>query len=318
MSSIGEKLRLARLDQGLDLAEVSVRTKIGKRYLEAIEADDRTVLPGGFFYKNWVQQYANALSLNAEAISSEVDSIVASDREPALPGQDHTRLPKGMRPPPLNVAGRPSSAHRFFYSFGLLLAVVLGCSASYAWWHNSQVNAAALETKPKVETKVDAGSNVSRSISQPPRTSPATHAKTEAPQISSVPPESDPQSPNQSLNQATLTPVSNDDVQIEVSATEETWVSINPDGHQGFSGVLQPAEVRTAAAHEKARIKIGNAGGVSVRLNGKLIGPIGTSGQVKIVVIDRDGFHIVEPRPALPPDAAQLSDRALVAPALGQ
>lgn len=314
MTSVGEKLRLARLDQGLDLAEVSVRTKIGKRYLEAIEADDRKVLPGGFFYKNWVQQYAIALSLNAEAISSEVDSIVASDREPALPGQDHTRLPKGMRPPPMNVGGRPSGAHRLFYSLGLLVAVVLGCSASYAWWHNSQVNAAALETKPGVDSKPVAVSptvnSKARSFSEPPRNSAPSQEKADvAPPVAA---------PTQESDRVNLNPVSNDDVQIEVSASEETWVSINPDGRQGFSGVLQPAEVRTVAAHEKARIRIGNAGGVSVRLNGKSIGPIGTSGQVKIVVIDRDGFHIVEPRPAPIPDAAQLNDRAPVTPALGQ
>ena len=312
MASVGEKLRRARLDQGLDLAQVADRTKIGTRYLEAIEADNRQGLPGGFFYKNWVQQYAMAVALDVEAISGEVDRVIANDSEPALPGQDRTRLPKEMRPPPMNVAGRPPGAHRLFYSLGLLVAVVLGCSASYAWWHNSQVNAAALETKPRVETKAERVAAAPPAPSKAAQTTPtpATPTKIEPPPVpAAAPQEADRENSN---------PSPSDDVQIEVAATEATWLSIVPDGRQGFSGVLQPAEVQTVAAHEKARIRIGNAAGVEVRLNGKSIGPIGSAGQVRIVVIDREGFRIVEPKPLTLPDGASLNDHTAVAPAFSQ
>ena len=45
---------------------------------------------------------------------------------------------------------------------------------------------------------------------------------------------------------------------------------------------------------------VGNAGGIEVRLNGKPIGPIGKSGQVRTVVFTPDNFEVlpVEPPPA--------------------
>ena len=52
MFTVCEVLQRARLDQGIDLATVAARTKIKAKYLQAIEADDRKSLPGGFFYKS--------------------------------------------------------------------------------------------------------------------------------------------------------------------------------------------------------------------------------------------------------------------------
>ena len=106
-------------------------------------------------------------------------------------------------------------------------------------------------------------------------------------------------------------PVSPQDVQIEVAATQQTWLSITPDGKQIFSGVLQPAEVRLIAAHEAATIRVGNAGGITVRLNGKSIGPIGLNGQVRTVVINKMGFQIIEPKP---PAVNPSPDPALPSP----
>jgi cytoskeleton protein RodZ len=49
MLSVGETLRRARLEQGLDLSTVAAQTKISAKYLKAIESDDRKSLPSGFF-----------------------------------------------------------------------------------------------------------------------------------------------------------------------------------------------------------------------------------------------------------------------------
>ena len=61
MDSPGTILRRARSQQGLELAELAARIKINRKYLEAMEADNWKNLPGGFFYKSFVRQYAGAL-----------------------------------------------------------------------------------------------------------------------------------------------------------------------------------------------------------------------------------------------------------------
>ena len=43
---------------------------------------------------------------------------------------------------------------------------------------------------------------------------------------------------------------------------------------------------------DAARMTVGNAGGIEVRLNGKPIGPIGKSGQVRVVVFTPDNFEV--------------------------
>jgi hypothetical protein len=42
-------------------------------------------------------------------------------------------------------------------------------------------------------------------------------------------------------------------------------------------------------------MKVGNAGGLDVRWNGKAIGPIGPRGQVRVVLFTPENFQILAP-----------------------
>ena len=56
---IGEELKNARLERGISLTWVQHETKIRSRYLEAIEAGDFSVIPGGDIYlKGFIRSYA--------------------------------------------------------------------------------------------------------------------------------------------------------------------------------------------------------------------------------------------------------------------
>ena len=276
MQSLGQKLRDARLIRGFDIDQVSVLTKIPSNFLASIEADDRHALPGGFFYKNWAKQYAEILSLDVAAIAAEVDNVIAGDAPPVLPGQ---QAPLCMRPPPMSVAGKGTGWRRSLISVAALVVVVVGCSGLYALWHNREnLLGAAAENAPTSE----------RPATHDSAPAPAQTVKSIAPKVQVPPQEAD-----RAADALT------GDVQIELAATEQTWLSITPDGKQVFSGVLQPAEVRLIAAHEAATIRVGNAGGITIRLNGKAIGPIGQNGQVRTLVINKAGFQIIDPKPPL-------------------
>jgi cytoskeleton protein RodZ len=56
--SLGEQLRRARTERGINLREVSEQTRITMRHLEAIEADDYKALPGVIFNKSFVTSFA--------------------------------------------------------------------------------------------------------------------------------------------------------------------------------------------------------------------------------------------------------------------
>jgi cytoskeletal protein RodZ len=55
---LGEQLRRARLERGVNLREVAEQTRITMRHLEAIEASDYKSLPGGIFNKSFIKSYA--------------------------------------------------------------------------------------------------------------------------------------------------------------------------------------------------------------------------------------------------------------------
>ena len=88
-------------------------------------------------------------------------------------------------------------------------------------------------------------------------------------------------------------------VVLNLSATEKTWLSITSDGKQIFSGVLEPSQTKTLTGLDAAKLKVGNAGGLEVRWNGKPIGPIGPRGQVRVVLFTPENFQILSPSQTL-------------------
>ncbi len=86
-------------------------------------------------------------------------------------------------------------------------------------------------------------------------------------------------------------------VLLELLAREETWLSVSSDGRTVFSGILAPNQSKSVEGRESAKLKVGNAAGLEVRLNGKLISPLGGRGQVLVVVFHPDNFQIVPQAP---------------------
>lgn len=68
VQELGELLREARLEKGMTLEEVENLTKIRKRYLEAIEEGQFNVLPGSFYVRAFVKNYAETVGLDAEQV----------------------------------------------------------------------------------------------------------------------------------------------------------------------------------------------------------------------------------------------------------
>ena len=55
-----------RLKHGMSIQQISDRTKISIRYLQAIEAGEFRELPGGIYGRSYIRQYADAIHCNAE------------------------------------------------------------------------------------------------------------------------------------------------------------------------------------------------------------------------------------------------------------
>ncbi|MBZ5984768.1 helix-turn-helix domain-containing protein [Leuconostoc gelidum subsp. gasicomitatum] len=70
-NQIGEQLKAARLKKNLSLDDVQASTKIQEKYLEAIENNNLGILPGDFYVRAFIRQYALAVDLNPEDLLGE-------------------------------------------------------------------------------------------------------------------------------------------------------------------------------------------------------------------------------------------------------
>lgn len=271
MTSVGEILRSAREGQGRTAAEIAEELCITQRYLNALEKDDLNSLPGTFFYKSFARQYAALLGIPDKVILPALQAAVSPAPEQA---ETETSRPPIRAPEPLLEASNTRFGdHRLGTPVGMLVLVVAVCSGIYAWWSRPAVYHA-----PAVAQVTPA---------------PAVPAPAVATPVAEI---------------TSAVPGTGDDpnhVVLNLSATEDTWIRITSDGKEIFSGLLRPSQTKTLDATDMAKLKVGNAGGLEVRLNGKEIGPLGARGEVREVLFTApDNYQILSPDGEPAPDTS--------------
>lgn len=265
--TVGEKFRTERTRQGLDLNAIAAQTKISARFLEAIEAGQFEEIPGSFFRRSFLRQYADVLGIDWSGIEAELEAVLQPEpdvvaplavvayqpsREAPVIAERHIPPPK-----PIPTESHKGAAARIVLSFVVFILVMLGCSVIYSVWQHSH------GTKPSEPI-----------IAQEPAAAPEP-----------------PQPAQPEINQASQ-PEGAGTPSLELQATQETWVSVSEGGRTVFMGVLKPNETKPLQGIQNARLLVGNAGGLQVHWKGKLLGPFGPSGQVRIVELTPEGFQV--------------------------
>jgi cytoskeleton protein RodZ len=128
--NFGERLKREREMREVSLAEVTSGTRIGRRFLEALEEEEWDKLPGGIFSRGFVRSIARYLGLNEEDLLSEYD-LARGDQKIAAPAPYQNRLPS----PPNWV---PTLALLVLVS----LAVGLFYGGRFAWHRYTEYRAA--------------------------------------------------------------------------------------------------------------------------------------------------------------------------------
>lgn len=75
MNEVGEKLKEARKAKGYTLDDLQQMTKIQKRYLIAVEEGNLEVLPGNFYARAFIKQYADTVGLDGEQLLKDHSDI---------------------------------------------------------------------------------------------------------------------------------------------------------------------------------------------------------------------------------------------------
>lgn len=90
--NFGERLKREREMREVSLAEVTSGTRIGKRFLEALENEEWDKLPGGIFSRGFVRSIARYLGLNEEDLLSEFD-LARGEQKMEAPAPYENRIP---------------------------------------------------------------------------------------------------------------------------------------------------------------------------------------------------------------------------------
>ena len=87
LTELGKRLKEAREEKNIDLDELQKITKIQKRYLVGIEEGDYSVMPGKFYIRAFIKQYAEAVGLHPDEILEEHKAELPSTVNDELPSQ---------------------------------------------------------------------------------------------------------------------------------------------------------------------------------------------------------------------------------------
>lgn len=275
MSSLGQKLRRARQEQGKTLEDIAAVTRINPRHLAAIEEDRLDLLPGKFFARSFVRQYAQLLGLPEQEWEPLLRQALEPLPQPLLPGQDGTGT-RSPRPAARRLRQTPPAG---FARRAAVLASILAGTAGLGYWYWSSHKAGSQPVN-----QVEASSTISRAT--PPA---ALDQAPPAPALTPAGPTGEPQSIPQKLPVTT----GQEKLELRIQAQAETWLRISTPEEILFTGLLLPGETRTFSAREEMTMVVGNAGGVSLTLNGQPLPALGAPGQVRRVRISAEGLEFL-------------------------
>jgi cytoskeleton protein RodZ len=283
VESFGARLKREREQRKVTLEEIALSTKIGTRFLRALEEEHFDQLPGGIFNKGFVRAYARHLGMDeGQAIS---DYLVASGAGPPEKNPEEVREPE-LQPEEANqVATR--------IPWGILAVALLLVALGFAAWgyysREKPVTPAVVTPPPPADSTV--------SPAPPPKTetrvSPTSEPSTaDVAPASPKPTETATVAPNQTPTPGTFV--------VLVTAREDSWLTITADGKQIMRDTLTAPAAKSVEAVKEIVVRAGNVGALEFSFNGKKVPVQGDFDEARTLVFDSNGLKPQTPKPPSP------------------
>jgi cytoskeleton protein RodZ len=263
----GSRLRDAREGKGITLRQIANATKISMRALEALERNDISRLPGGIFTRAFVRSYAIEVGLEPEETIREFiaqfphDSVTAGHPTSAQIGDSDE----------LESDRRTVAAFLRLIAFSLPIAGgVLYFSTAGRLAHGPAEPTAQVVSPAPLENAA-APAPASLDVAQP---APAPASLDVA---QPAPARADPA-------------VRADRLMIGLATTAPCWVSATVDGERVLERQLPAGDHRFLEVRRELVLTAGDAGALSLTLNGASARPLGKSGAVVTMSVNLTNF----------------------------
>ncbi|WP_413627151.1 helix-turn-helix domain-containing protein [Fructilactobacillus vespulae] len=123
-TTVGSQLSKARENAGISIDTLQKKTKIQKKYLVAIENNDFDALPGKFYVRAFVRQFANTVGLDGEEIlkqylPEEAPSVVKENSQPVEEESSNTSRSVN------SVSPKPKVDTRRYAPIAVIVAIIV-------------------------------------------------------------------------------------------------------------------------------------------------------------------------------------------------
>jgi cytoskeleton protein RodZ len=244
MPALGERFRTAREARGLTLSDVAEHIRIRSVYLAAIEDQNWNAIGAPVYIRGFLRTYARFLGLDPEEVVNEFHQ---GNSVPSPSHQAASAAP--VRSGYLGEHEAPSRSLSPLIWIASMVAVVL---IAFVFYNEATMRARGTANVLPSNT----ATQVTASTSPPALAAAAT-----------APP----------LAQGTPVTVAAQTLELRVSAP--SWLRVTVDGNVSMEGTFPAGTVRRF--HGKtASLRIGNAGGVEVVVDGRSLGRLGPTGDV--------------------------------------
>lgn len=149
---IGEKLKDARLEKGYSLEEVSRLTKIQIRHLNAIEENNFSLIPGNFYARVFIKEYANVVGVDFKALLDEHHHEIPTVDQDV----DYTQLSRSRRKSTSSKSSPFATILPTIIVFVLLFGVIF-----FIWRTLQDPNGKSPDVGEQVQTDQSIGDEVS-------------------------------------------------------------------------------------------------------------------------------------------------------------
>ena len=275
METFGEYLKRERESRNISLEEIVQTTKISRRYLIALEQDLFDQLPATTFTKGFIRAYAKHIGLDPEDVILRYLDIYENQVLADQPGW----------------RGRESRKWLFFM-IGAAILVALLLVAGILIWRSVQTEEAepdlprSLEILEEEEAQIrqlrEELGLVTPEPSAPSPQEEAPHPDKGSAEPSATPPvaPSSPQATIESEPGKAPVPPESEGITLQANALEQAWMEVTVDEGVPHEVLLKKGETVRWEGGTSISLVIGNAGGVSLTLNGEPVGQLGPSGKV--------------------------------------
>lgn len=275
MTELGNRLKEAREEKGMSLDDLQAATKIQKRYLTALEEGNYDIIPGKFYVRAFIKQYAEAVGIDSEHLFEEFKKDIPNSYNDEV--SEKLSSIKPQRELPKSASKALELLPTLLVAAGVIvvIAIIYVIVQAVNGGGNQQAEGPKTEeSQSKYDVSKDSPLTKENQQNTDAQKDSAEGDKEKKDQQSD---ENDKLTIKATASEGSSTTYEvsgSDKLELEVKASENSWVRVRDEkGSSLKEGMMKKGETFQKNITDQSQIdlRIGYAPGVEIKINGEVL-----------------------------------------------